>query len=98
SLIAAGTTAQFGWRQLVPNGSGLGVAAVGPNATNDGPHDVSLYDVGDPTKTDEFVTTFETPGLSYALSIYNGLAYVADGEAGLQVVNYLPYDAQGVPP
>ena len=97
-LITAGRTSQFGWKQIVANGSGLGVAAVDPNSTNDGAHDVSLYDVSDPNQTDVFLTRFETPGLAAAVSIYNGLAYVADSQSGLQVVNYLPYDAQGVAP
>ncbi|HEV2851265.1 MAG TPA: SdrD B-like domain-containing protein [Thermoanaerobaculia bacterium] len=98
TLIAAGSTSQAGWKQIVANGSGLGVAAVGNNSTPDGPHDVSLYDVRDPRATNAFLTQFETPGLAAAVSIYNGLAYVADSESGLQVINYLPYDALRVPP
>jgi uncharacterized repeat protein (TIGR01451 family) len=97
-LIKAGSTTQFGWKQIVANGSGLGVAAVDPNSTNDGAHDVSLYDVSDPEQTDVFLTRFTTPGLAAAVSIYNGLAYVADSQSGLQVINYLPYDAAGVAP
>ncbi len=92
------TTAQFGWKQIVGNGSGLALAAVGPNSTDDGPHDISLYNVGVDGTASEFRTTLETPGLTAAVSIYNGLAYVADSAAGLQVVNYLAYDALGVPP
>ncbi|MCI0540197.1 MAG: Ig-like domain-containing protein, partial [Verrucomicrobiales bacterium] len=97
-LLAAGNTAQRGWKQIVPNGSGLGVAAVSPNSTDDGPHDISLYDVSDPGRTDVFLTQFETPGLAEAVALVNGLAYVADGQAGLQVINYRPYDALGIPP
>lgn len=91
-------TPQFGWKQIVGNGSGLGLAAVGPNSTDDGPHDISLYNVGADGTANEFRTTLETPGLAAAVSIYNGLAYVADSAAGLQVINYLAYDALGVPP
>jgi Leucine-rich repeat (LRR) protein len=98
TLIAAGNTQQFGWKQIVDNGSGLGIAAVSPNNTNDGQHHISLYDVSNPAETNAFITQFETPGLASAVSIYNGLAYVADSTAGLQVINYLAYDAQGVPP
>ena len=98
TLITAGSTSQFGWKQIVANGSGLGFAAVGPNRTDDGPHNVSLYDVSDPAQTDRFITEFETPGLAAAVSIYNGIGYVADSEAGLQVVNYLAFDRSGVPP
>ncbi|MGB6223695.1 Ig-like domain-containing protein [Haloferula sp.] len=92
------TTRQFGWKQLVPNGSGLGVGAVSPNSTNDGPHHVSLYQVGSDGMGSNFLTTLETPGLASAISIYNGLAYVADGTQGLQVVSYLPFDRDGNAP
>jgi len=98
SVLALGDTPQFGWKQIVANGSGLGVAAVSGNQAFDGAHHVSLYDISDPALTDQFITTHETPGVARAVSIYNGLAYVADHTAGLQVVNYLPYDALGVPP
>ena len=70
---------------------------MGPNSGDNGPHDVSLYDVSNPRATDVVVTTFPTPGHTRAVSIFNGRAYVADDTAGLQVVNYLPYDAKGVP-
>ncbi len=97
-LIANGSTAQFGWRQIVDNGSGLGLATVGPNSTSDGPHHVSLYDVSDPAQTDQFLVEFVTPGLATAVSIYNGLVYAADGDAGLQLINYQAYDTLGVAP
>jgi hypothetical protein len=97
-LITQGNTTQFGWRDIVANGSGLGLAAVGPNSTNDGAHDISLYDLTDPAQTEVFVTTFPTPGKAHAVSIFNGLAYVADDSEGMQIINYLPYDANGVPP
>ncbi len=98
SFVRTVTTTQFGWKQIVGNGSGLGLAAVGPNSTDDGRHDISLYNAGADGTANEFRTTLETPGLAAAVSIYNGLAYVADSAAGLQVVNYLAYDALGVPP
>ncbi len=87
-----------GWKQMVPNGSGLGLAAVDANSTDDGPHDVSLYRLGPDGLGLDFLATFPTPGLATALTIYNGLAYVADGRAGLQVVNYLAYDSGNQPP
>lgn len=91
-------TAQFGWKQIVANGSGLALAAVSPNSTDDGPHHVSRYGVGAEGTQSAFQTEFETPGLAAALSIYNGIAYVADSAAGMQVINYLAYDALGQPP
>ena len=98
-IIAEGTSNDlFGWKQIVLNGSGLGVAAVSPNSTLDGSHHISLYDTTDASVIDSFVTEFETPGSAHAISIFNGLAYVADYEAGLQVINYLPFDADGFAP
>jgi len=98
TLVTAGTTGSFGWKQIVANGSGLGVAAVSPNSTDDGPHHVSIYDVSDPAITGAFIAEIETPGLAAAVSIYNGRAYVADSDAGLQVINYLADDILGSPP
>jgi hypothetical protein len=86
------------FKQIIANGSGLGVAAVGVNPRIDGSHDVSLFDLRDPAVTDQLIGTFETPGLTYAVSLYNGLAFLADGEAGLQVINYLAYDNKGIAP
>lgn len=97
-LVQRIETAQFGWKQIVANGSGLALAAVGPNSTDDGPHHVSRYGVGADGTANDFQTEFETPGLAAALSIYNGIAYVADSAAGLQVINYLAYDTLGQPP
>ena len=90
--IRNNTTGEFGWKQIVSNGSGLGVAAVGPNSTDDGPHDVSLYNLGPAGTNGQLLTTIQTPGLAAAVSIYNGLAYVADSTAGLQVINYRAFD------
>jgi hypothetical protein len=90
-LIAAATGANFGWGQLVANGSGLGLAA-------DFARDASLYDISDPTNTTQLLTSFTTPGQAVGVGIYNGIGYVADGYSGLQIVNYLAADIKGVPP
>lgn len=90
-LIATQATAQRGWKQLVDTGSGIGVAAVSPNLSFDGPHNVSLYDLRDPS-TNRFLVEFETPGVARAVSINNGIAFVADHTEGLTIVNYLAAD------
>ena len=97
-LIQGTPTPQFGWKQIVLNGSGLGVAAVSPNQAFDGPHHVSLYDVSDPTQTDQFIGEFITPGIARAVVLYNGIAYVADNQSGLHVLNYLAFDTEGMAP
>ncbi|NKB25431.1 MAG: hypothetical protein GKR87_13850 [Kiritimatiellae bacterium] len=47
-LVTYQPTSQFGWKHMVVNASGLGLAAVSPNSTLDGPHNISLYDVSNP--------------------------------------------------
>ena len=102
-LILAASTAQFGWKDIAVNGSGLGVAAVG-NLSSFGDGDISLYDVSnpqpgdDPTLADRFITTLLTPGIPFAVEIANGLAYVADDTSGLHVINYLAFDTAGIAP
>ena len=98
SLIASGNLPQAGWKQIVLNGSGLGLAAVGVNPRFDDTANVSLYDVSDPSNNNAFLTEFPTPSFARAVSIYNGIGYLADHSAGLQVVNYLPFDDKGIAP
>ncbi len=101
ALIKAASTgsgALFGWKQIVSNGSGRGLAAVGPNSAFDFAQDVSLYDLSSPTNINVPITIFPTPGHAQAVAIWKGLGYVADLEAGLQVINYLPYDNKGIAP
>lgn len=97
-LVAANSTTSFGWKQIVDAGSGYGLAAVGQNSVNSGPHDVSLYRLGSNGTGDSFVGTFETPGRAEAVTVYNGLGYVADGSDGLQLLNYLATDVSNRPP
>ena len=87
------------FKQIVPNGSGggLGVQGVDNPATAEG-HGVGLYDLRDSTVTDTLLTTFETPGVARAISVYDGLGYVADGVAGLQVLRYRAHDTNNVAP
>ncbi|MGB2771858.1 MAG: Ig-like domain-containing protein, partial [Anaerolineae bacterium] len=94
----ASTPGPNSFKQIVANGSGLGVATVGVNPRNDGTHDLWLYDVSDPTRTGDLLTTFSTPDVARAVAIYNGLAYVADSAGGMHVMSYLAYDTQGIPP
>lgn len=81
-------TAQFGWKQLIPDGSGKALAAVDANSTDDGAHDVSLYDLQPHGTNAVLAEAFATPGLAEAVTLASGLAYVADGAAGLQVVRF----------
>lgn len=76
------------------NGSGIAVT-VGSDAN--GPA-VSLFDSSDPANVNQFLTRFSLPAAANGVAIGAGIAFVADGSAGLQVVNYLPFDTTGVAP
>ena len=65
-LLMAGATGQFGWKHIVANGSGVGLAAVDPNSTDDGAHDVFRYDVSNPEVIDPQPIGFPTPGIAVA--------------------------------
>ncbi len=78
------------------NGSGLGLAGGTPSNTES--HLLNVMDVSDPAKTNVFVTRFDLPVSPNAVVLASGIAYVADGSAGLQVINYLAFDNQGQPP
>ncbi len=98
ALIGTGDTTQFGWKQIAPDGTGLGVACVGPNGSDDGAHDISIYDVRDPAQTERFILTVITPGLASAVAVHDGVAYVADGTAGVEIVQYTVSDLGTNPP
>jgi hypothetical protein len=98
ALLQTNTTAQFGWRHLVASDSRLAVAVVGINNSDDAPHDVSVYDLGANGTQATFQTTFSMPTHAFGSVIYNGLAYVADGSAGVQVVNIRPFDSLKIAP
>lgn len=88
------------WRQIKPNGSGMGVAAhstVRPVEMVE--MDTHLYALTPDALGDTFLTSFEGGSRQVrALTLYNGQAYLASGPAGLEVLNYLAVDSNGVPP
>jgi hypothetical protein len=89
-FVRTESTGQVGWQQIVANGSGLGIAAL-----NNG---LDIYNLGESGIQTNYITTFQTPGRAAAVTLYNGIAYVADSAAGLQVINYLSYDTLGIAP
>jgi hypothetical protein len=78
-------------RNVALNGSGLGLVSQEGLG-------VGLYSLSDPQNTNNFITSFDTSGFTYDVALASGIAYVADGTGGLQVINYLPFDNKGVAP
>ena len=83
---------------IVTNGSGIGVL-VGSLPTLGAPTPtLALMNVSDPSNTDNELLQYSLPAIPYDVAIASGIAYVAGGTAGLQVVNYLPFDSKSIPP
>lgn len=83
---------------VVTNGSGIGliVGIVEPDIND--PTVLRVLDVSDPAENNNRVTDINLPALPFGVAVASGIAFVADGTAGLQVVNYLPFDTGGTPP
>ncbi len=95
SQVPAGSTLPAS--AIAPNGSGLGVLVGVPQRSSTGPI-VDLMDLSDSTQTGSYLTQFNVPSPPLGLAIASGIAFVADGSSGLQVLNYEPFDTKGVPP
>ncbi len=82
-------------QDMAVNGSGLAVSVGFLGGIGNQLH---VVDVSNPASTDQFVTQFNLPSVPFSVSIAGGIAYVAGGAAGLQVVNYAPFDRFGQAP
>ncbi len=83
---------------VVANGSGLGLLAGALNFVFGGFTAVDVVSLTDPTNTYNFLTRFNLPAAPNSVAIAGGIAYVADDTSGLQVVNFVPFDTNGVAP
>ncbi len=98
TVLATRNTTQNGWKQLIPVLSDLAVAIDGLNLVDEEPQDVSLFDLGSDGTQLDFLANYRTPGTSLAGVLDRGLIFVADGAAGLQVVNFIEADTAGLAP
>jgi hypothetical protein len=85
----------FAFNDLAASGSGL-LATVGAQIGQ--PPSFDVINVSDPSVTDNFVTRFATRGLASGVAMGNGVALVAGGNTGMQVVNFRQIDTLGVAP
>ncbi len=75
----------------VANGSNLVLVAAGDLG-------VEVHDATQANDTYDLRATLTVPGFTRSLAIGAGIAFVASGASGLQVVNYLGFDAAGQAP
>jgi hypothetical protein len=84
---------------LALNGSGKAVLVGRTNGGAPGvPPTLTLVDSSDPQTTNAFLTQFNLAGEPLHVTLAAGIAYVSEGIAGIQVANFLPFDALGVAP
>ena len=84
-------------KAIAINGSGLGVTVGRPGGAF-GTSSLDVVGTTDPTDTARFVTRYPLPATPNGVALANGLAFVADGSGGLQIVNYVGFDTKGVAP
>ena len=75
-------------RAVIANGSGLGVVVGGRS----GAFALDVLDVSDPQLTNVFLSRVPLSVEPWSVALAGGIAFVADGTSGLQVVNFLPFD------
>jgi hypothetical protein len=82
------------WQTLALNGSGLGMLA----GAVQGQGRVDIVQTLDPTETNVVAAQIEIGNVANDVEIAAGIAFLANGSAGLQVFNYLPFDSAGNAP
>ena len=88
------STSQVPKTDIAVNGSGLALLA----GVAGGSRMVDLMSTAALADTFSFLTRFTLPVPPNSVAIASGIGFVANGTAGLQVINYLPFDNAGVPP
>jgi hypothetical protein len=95
-----GTTATVGARVTV-NGSGIGVTIGSPGARGLA-NVLEVFDTSNPNNVNQLVTSIPLPGSLVAapsgIALDGTAAFVADGSAGLQIVNYEALNAGSAGP
>jgi hypothetical protein len=59
---------------------------------------IDFMNLRDLANTNDFTTRFSLPKARLDVQIASGIAYIAGGDSGLHVVNYVGFDNLGVPP
>jgi hypothetical protein len=95
TLLSGVDAINIAGKAIAVNGSGLAISVGNPAGLGNLVH---VLDVSDPSNTAGFVTQFSLPADPVAIAIAGGIAFVADGVGGLQVVNYRSFDNLGQPP
>ncbi len=84
---------------VVNAGSGVGVSVGGIAGPGGQPlNRLDVLNLRDLTDTGALITGYNLPQVPSGVTVGGGVAFVADGNGGLQIVNYLGFDTLGQPP
>jgi len=101
ALISGVDNVSIAGKSVVANGAGLALSVGRDRGSFPYLRDRSVLDVldaSDPADTGTSAGRFVLPSPPHSLALGSGLAFVADGSAGLVVANYLPFDTLGQAP
>lgn len=91
-------TLQLHLKQLALPSPGTLLAAMRSTGTGGGGTGLRRYSVAEPGGAPVVETDLLTPGDCLGFVVYNGFAYIADGNAGLSVLNFRSIDTKGIAP
>ncbi len=96
TLISGPDDTSIATSAIVANGSGLGITVGTPAGTQT--HSLTVVNTADLANTGAFITRFALPAKPSSVALSAGIAFVADGTGGLQIVNYRAFDDGGIAP
>ncbi len=79
-------------------GTGRAVAVGGNDFVFGAFRRLDVLNVNDPADTGSIDVSYNLPEIARDVALANGVAFVADAKAGLQIVNYMGFDTKGVAP
>ncbi len=97
TLISGPDTNNIAGKAIVATGSGQAVTVGSPGGVF-GSNVLDVVDVTNPANTDQFLSRVNLPAPPKDVVLANGIAYVAGGTGGLQVVNFRSVDTAQQPP
>jgi hypothetical protein len=83
---------------LALNGSGKAVLVGRINGAGTAPPVLAVVDSSNPQVTNGLLTQLNLAGEPLHVALASGIAYVAEGLAGIEVANFLPFDSLGIAP
>jgi hypothetical protein len=98
TLLSGPDNTALGGTAFASSGGRFGVAVGHSDFVQGAFRALDVVDISDPANTGNFITRINLPERPLGVVLGSGFAFVADGAAGLQLINFASADAQGVAP